>query len=113
MVKQTDSTKFSISMDEVQEVPLTKVRVLKAYSDIFTGIEKFLGKPYKFQLKPDAKPARHVPRKVLLHFKDAFHAEIRNLECLGILKPVKEVTEWVNNFVIMEKKVPAYSKDGH
>ena len=31
------------------------------------------------------------------------------MECLGILEPVKEVTEWVNSFVIVEKKVPADS----
>ena len=49
---------------------------------------------------------RHAPRKILIHLQDALHKEIRNLEQLGILKPVKEVTEWVNSFVIMEKKVP-------
>ena len=61
---------------------------------------------YKFQLKPNVKPVRHAPRKVPIHLQDAFHKEIRNLEQLGILEPVKEVTEWVNSFVIMEKKVP-------
>ena len=30
-------------------------------------------------------------------------------EWLGLLKPVKEVTEWVNSFVIMEKNVPVDS----
>ena len=32
---------------------------------------------------------------------------------LGILEPVKEVTEWVNSFVIMEKKVPVDSSNAH
>ena len=62
--------------------------------------------PYKFQLKPNAKPARHAPRKVPIHLQDAFHKEIRNLEQLGILEEIKDVTEWVNSFVIMEKKIP-------
>ena len=48
---------------------------------------------------------RHAPRKVPIHLQDAFHKEIRNLEQFGILEETKDVTEWVNSFVIMEKKV--------
>ena len=36
--------------------------------------------------------------------------KIRNLEALGILEETKDVTEWVNSFVIMEKKLPIDSK---
>ena len=32
---------------------------------------------------------------------------------LGILEPVKKVTEWVNSFVIMEKKVPVDSSNAY
>ena len=49
----------------------------------------------------------HAPRKVPIHLQDAFHSEIRNLEKLGILEETKDVTEWVNSFVIVEKKTPA------
>ena len=80
------------------------------YSDVFTGIGKFPGMPYKFQLKENAKPARHAPRKVPIHLQDAFHSEIRNLEKLGILEKTKDVTEWVNSFVIVEKKTPVDSQ---
>ena len=83
---------------------MKKQDILRAYSDVFTGIGKFPGPPYKFQLKPNAKPARHALRCVPIHLQEAFHKEIRNLEHSGILKPVKEVTEWVNSFVIVEKK---------
>ena len=38
-----------------------------------------------------------------IHLQDAFHSEIRNLEKLGILEETKDVTEWVNSFVIVEK----------
>ena len=60
--------------------------------------------PYKFQLKQNAKPTRHAPRKVPIHLQDAFHKEIRNLEQLGILEETKDVTEWV-------KKVPTDSSE--
>ena len=63
--------------------PLTKQDILDMYSDVFTRIGKFPGMPYKFQLKPNAKPARHAPRKVPIHLQDTFHKEIRNLEQLG------------------------------
>ena len=90
-----------------------KVRVLDVYSDIFTGIGKFPSEPYKFQLKPNAKPVRHALQKVPIHLQELLDKEIRNLEQLGILEPVKDMTEWVNIFVIMDKKVPVDSSNTH
>ena len=109
------SNKWSISENQLQGGPLKKQDILDVYSDVFTGIGKFPGLPYKFQLKPNAKPARHAPRKVPIHLQDAFHEEIRNLEQLGILEETKDVTEWVNSFVIMKKKIPtdSSSSQGH
>ena len=89
------SRKQSISQNQLKDCPLTKQDILHVYSDVFTGIGKFPGPPYKFQLKDNAKPARHAPRKVPIHLQDAFHREIRNLEKLGILEETKDVTEWV------------------
>ena len=104
-----DSKKHSISQSQLKDHPLTKQDILEVYSDIFTRIGKFPGMPYKFQLKENAKPVRHAPRKVLIHLQDTFHKEIRNLEKPGILEETKDVTEWVNSFVIMEKKTPVES----
>ena len=104
-----NSNKWSINKSQLQGSPLTKQDILDVYSDVFTGIGKFPGMPYKFQLKQNAKPTRHAPRKVPIHLQDAFHKEIRNLEQLGILEETKDVTEWVNIFVIMEKKAPVNS----
>ena len=103
------SNKHSISHSQLKDCPLTKQDILQVYSDVFTGIGKFPGMPYKFQLKENAKPTRHAPRKVPIHLQDAFHSEIRNLKKLGILEETKDVTEWVNSFVIMEKKTPVNS----
>ena len=107
------SNKCSISKGQLQGGPLKKQDILETYADIFTGIGKFPGLPYKFQLKPNAKPARHAPKKVPIHLQDTFHEEIRNLEALGILEETKDVTEWVNSFVIMEKKLPIDSNNSH
>ena len=104
-----NSNKQSINQSQLQGYPLTKQDILDVYSDVFTRIGKFPGMPYKFQLKKNAKPARHAPRKVPIHLQDTFHKEIRNLEQLGILEETKDVTKWVNSFVIVEKKVPTDS----
>ena len=107
------SRKYSIVKDELQGAPLMKAKILDVYSGVFTRIGKFPGKLYRCQLKENAKPTRHTPRKVSIHPQDAFYEEIRNLEQPGILEPVKEVTEWVNSFVIVEKKVPIDSSNFH
>ena len=60
-----------------------------------------------------AKPTRHAPRKVPIHSQDVFHEEIRNLEQLGMLEETKDVTEWVNSSVIVEKKLPIDSSNTH
>ena len=89
-------------------MPLTEQDILDMYSDIFTGIGKFPSAPYKLQLMSNLLDMH--PGVFLFIFKKQ---EIQNLEWLGILEPVKEVTEWVNSFVIMEKKVPVDSSNAH
>ena len=108
-----NSMKCSITREQLQGSPLTKQDILETYANVFTRIGKFPGLPYKFQLKPNAKPTRHAPRKVPIHLQDAFHEEIMNLEALGILEETKDVTEWVNSFVIKEKKLPSDSSNSH
>ena len=83
--------------------PLTKQDILSQYSGCFEGIRRFPGDPYRFHLKPDYKPARHAPRKVPVHLETAFKEEIDSLVKQGILEEVKEHTDWVNSYVIVEK----------
>ena len=87
----------------VSRFPLTKQEILSQYSGCFEGIGRFPGDPYKFHLKPDYKPARHAPRKVPVHLEKAFKEEIDSLVSQGILEEVKEHTDWVNLYVIVEK----------
>ena len=87
----------------VNRFPLTKQEILSQYSSCFEGIGCFPWDPYKFHLKPDHKPARHAPRKVPVHLEAAFKEEIESLVKQGILEEVKEHTDWVNSYVIVEK----------
>ena len=65
--------------------------------DVFTGNWEVPKENHtSSNLKGNTEPTRHAPRKVPIHLQDALHKKIRNLEQLEILKPVSEVTEWVN-----------------
>ena len=98
IVKHPHNRKTSVS-----RFPLTKQDILSQYSGCFEGIGHFPGDPYKFHLKPDYKPARHAPRKVAVHLEAAFKEKIESLVKQGILEEVKDHTDWVNSYVIVEK----------
>ena len=60
----------------IADLPLTQEKVESTYADVFQGLGKFPGEPYKLRLKPDAVPAKHRSRKVPVHLQDAFHEEV-------------------------------------
>ena len=60
----------------IADLPLTQEKVETTYADVFQGLGKFPGDPYKLRLKPDGVPAKHRPRKVPVHLQDAFHEEV-------------------------------------
>ena len=97
----------------VSRLPLTKQDILSQYSSCFEGIGHFPEDPYKFHLKPDHKPARHAPRKVPVHLEAAFKVEIESLVKQGILEQVKEHTDWVNSYVIVEKDTGNHHSPNH
>ena len=89
----------------ITDLPLTQEKVETTYADVFQGLGKFPGEPYKLRLKPDAVPAKHRPTKVPVHLQDAFHEEVERLVKIDVLEKVTEPTEWVNSFVIVEKVI--------
>ena len=99
---QNSSNKPSLS---ITDLPLTQEKVESTYADVFQGLGKFPGEPYKLRLKPDAVPAKHRPRKVPVHLQEAFHEEVERLVKIDVLEPVTEPTEWVNSFVVVEKVI--------
>ena len=107
-VKHPHNGKTSVS-----RFPLTKQDILSQYSSCFEGIGHFPGDPYKFHLKPDYKLARHAPRKVPVHLEAAFKEEIDSLVKQGILEEVKEHTDWVNSYVIVEKDTGNHHAPNH
>ena len=111
--EMAESPKTQISLNSgfnnhslsIVDLPLTQEKVESTYADIFQGLGKFPGDPYKLRLKPDAVPAKHRPRKVPVHLLEAFHEEVEQLVKIDVLVPVTEPTEWVNSFVVVEKVI--------
>ena len=97
----------------MNRLPLMKQDILSQYSSCFEGIGCFPGDPYKFHLKPEQKPARHVPRKVPIHLESAFKEEIGSLVKVGILEEAKEHTDWVNIYVIVGKDIGNHHSPNH
>ena len=97
----------------VNRLPLMKQDILSHYSSCFEGIGHFPGEPYKFHLKPEHKPARQAPVKVPIHPENAFKEEIKSLVEIGILEEVKEHTDWVNSYVIVEKDSGNHHSPNH
>ena len=79
-----------------------KEHIIVRFPDIFEGIGKFPGEPYKIQLDPKISPKQTPCRPVLIHLKDAFKAKIDKMLKAGVLKPVQEATPWINSFVLVE-----------
>ena len=97
----------------MSRLPLTKQDILSQYSGCFEGIGCFPGDSYKSHLKPDYKPAQHAPKKVPVHLETAFKEEIESLVKQGILEEVKEHTDWVNSYVIVEKDTGNHHSPNH
>ena len=97
----------------VNRLPLTMQDILSQYSSCFEGTQHFAGNLYKFHLKPEHKPAQHAPRKVPIHLEFAFKEEIKSLVKQGILEEVKEHTDWVNSYVIVEKDTCNHHSPNH
>ena len=72
------------------------------FPDMFKGIGKFPGEPYKIQLDPKVPPKQTPCRPVLIYLKEAFKAEIDKMLKAGVLKPVQEATPWINSFVLVK-----------
>ena len=79
-----------------------KEQIMARFPDVFEGIGKFQGKPYKIQLDPNVPPKQTPCRPVPIHLKEAFKTEIDKMLKAEILKPVQEASPWMNSFVLIE-----------
>jgi len=84
-------------------LPTTKDYLLQEYADVFQGKGTLPGGPYRIQLKEGYKPTQHPPRQVAVSLKPPYKAELKRLTQLGVIKKVREHTEWINSIVPVKK----------
>ena len=99
-VGTTQSQKAMISEDT--QLSTRKEQIMTRFPDVFEGIGKFPGEPYKIQLDPKVPPKQTPCRPVPIHLKEAFQAEIDKMLKAGVLNPVQEATPWINSFVLVK-----------
>ena len=73
------------------------------YPALFSGLSTFKGE-YTIKLKPEAKPfSLFTPRNVPLPLREKVRLELKRMEKLGVISPVKEPTQWCAGMVIVPK----------
>ena len=87
---------------EDNQLVTRKEQIMARFPDVFEGIGKFPGKPYKIQLDPKVPPKQTPCRPVPIHLKEAFKVEIDKMLKAGVLKPIQEATPWTNSFVLVK-----------
>ena len=94
------STKEKTTINgRTRSLPTTKDYLLQEYADVFQGIGTLPGGPYRFQLKKGYKPVQHPPRQVAVSQKPLYKAKLERFTQLGVIKEVRERTEWINSIV--------------
>ena len=89
--KQQQSSKLITSKDQI----------MAQYPDVFEGIGKFPGSPYTIHLDLSVPPKQTPCWPVPIHLEESFKKETDKMLQAGILKPVTEVTPWINSFVLV------------
>ncbi|KAK9754668.1 hypothetical protein QE152_g1110 [Popillia japonica] len=80
----------------------TKDEFIKANLEMFNGLGTLKDK-CKIELNENCKPFAWPPRRVPLAIKDKLKSKLAELEARGIITKVEGNSEWVTNFVIVEK----------
>ncbi len=92
------------------DVPATKQDtandIVRRFDDVFKGLGA-LPFTYKIQLKEDAHPVVHAPRRVSASLKEKLKKELDRMTSLGVIKKVEELTDWVNSMVCVKKILAA------
>ncbi len=74
----------------------------KQFPDIFEGFG-ILPFTYKMQLKKDAQPVVHAPRRVPAPLHEKLIKELERMTSMGVIEKVEKPTEWVNSMVCVKK----------
>ena len=97
-------TSFEKKVEMIREKTAAELQTIipKMYPELFNGLGK-IGTPHKIEVKEDASPVIHPPRKIPASLRDKLKDELDKMERAGVIRKVEEPTEWVNLMVVVEK----------
>ena len=76
--------------------------IIDEFQDCFTGIGTF-GGPHKIVLEEGTIPTRRQARPIPAAMYDKVKKELQRMENLGVIKQMKEPTDWCSNMVVVVK----------
>ena len=75
---------------------------LHSFSECFGEIG-CLSRTHHIEIDPSIQPRVNHPRRLPISLQNKIYKEIQRMIKMNIIVPVLEVTDWVNNFVAVEK----------
>ena len=79
---------------------------MEAFPKVFTGLGKIKGAPIQIQMYDGATPYQlSAPRRVPLPLLEPLKAELKRMEDLGVIRKVKQPTEWCHSIVVVQNPV--------
>ena len=82
--------------------PLQKI--LDEYEDVFKGLGKIKNVHHTIQLKDDARPIIHAPRRIPVSLRQPLKEELDRMVKSDVIIKIDKPTDWVNSMVIVKKK---------
>lgn len=96
LVKRVYNISFSQDTQTVESI-------VQQYEDVFKGLG-CLPYTYRIQLKEEATPVIHAPRRVPAPLRERLKMELDRMCKLQVITKIEEPTEWVNSMVCVDKK---------
>lgn len=95
-------TKTQVQSDVISQIDI-KEEVSEKYANVFKDLGKLDDKLHS-EVTNSVRPVKLPPRKIPLALKPKVKEELCRLEKLGVIKPVKTLTDWVSALVVAPKR---------
>lgn len=95
---------ISVNSDNFKRVAAVRDCPLAAYPDVFSDTLGRLPGCVHFEVDESAAPSIAPSRRVPLALREPLKKELKKLVELGVITPVDEPTDWLNNIVVGVKK---------
>ena len=83
---------YQLNSEKVSDTDTGKESVNDSFPELFKGHGTLLFKD-KIQLKSDATPVIHVPRRVPAPLRDSLKKELDRMMDLGVIRPIEDPTD--------------------